>query len=60
MDWIKEAAKATHTSRETIREALRQGKLPFGTAVLCDGRWAYIPFPPLLKQYLNIDYEEEP
>mgnify|MGYP000155396826 FL=1 len=58
MGEIEKIAKALHTSPSTIRQGLIQKVLPFGCAVECNKRYAYIIFPPKVEEYVG-KYKEE-
>lgn len=55
---VKDIAKALNTSPLTIRKGLEQGIFPFGCAVECEKRFAYLFFPNKVKEYLG-EVEEQ-
>ncbi len=49
-----EAGKKLHKNAEWVRAGLRQGRLPFGTAVQSkSGRWNYIIFKNKFCSYVK-------
>lgn len=54
-----EAAQILNTSPQFVREAMRQGKLPIGTAIKMSSRWSFQISPKLLAEYSGADVEKE-
>jgi predicted DNA-binding protein (UPF0251 family) len=50
---IKKAAEIMQTSQQFIREGLKSGKLPFGTAVNPHGKHIYYISPKLFYDYVG-------
>ena len=59
MSDVQKVAKALGTSEQTIRRGFEQKALPFGAAVRCEKRYAYIVFPEKVKEYLGIDLRDQ-
>lgn len=55
---VNDIAKAMGTSPLTIRRGLEQGVFPFGCAVECEKRFAYLFFSNKVKEYLG-EVEEQ-
>ncbi len=54
---VEEAAKVLGKTSMYIRIGLRNNRLPFGTAVLCEGgRWSYSIPTTLFTAYLKGDW----
>ena len=51
----KQAARIIGASDDFVREAMRQGKLPIGTAVKMSNRWSYNISPKLLEEYIGAE-----
>lgn len=60
MSNIRRIAKAIGTSELTLRRGMEQKVVPFGAAVKCNKRYAYIFWPSKVKEYVGIDLNEEP
>ena len=56
---VTEAAKILEASPEYIRDALRQGMIPIGSAAKMSSRWTYHISPKLLAEYSGADVEKE-
>ena len=50
---VNEAAAQMGVTGELLREALKQGKFPFGVAVKMEKRWAYYINPATFDLYLR-------
>ena len=52
---IAKIAKVLGCEPLTVREGLKQGSFPFGTAVKCKKEYAYILYPKRVKEVLGIE-----
>lgn len=51
---VERVAKAMGAGEQFVREALKQGKLPFGVAIKFEsGKWRYVIFPEKAEEYLG-------
>ena len=50
---VKETAQLMGASTDFVRRGLRQGVLPFGSAVACNARWTYYIDSRKLAAYLR-------
>lgn len=52
---IKMAAKKLQIAEETLREGLRQGAFPFGTAfkIKDSSYWKYVIYPKKFEEYVG-------
>lgn len=51
---VKEASEMLGVSQPFIREGLKSGRLPIGSAVqINEGRWTFHISPGLLKEYMT-------
>lgn len=48
-------ARALGVNPQTVRRGLEQGCYPFGCAVKCEKGYSYQFFPPLVKEYLDVE-----
>ena len=50
---VKEAAQLLNKSQQFVREGLKSGVLPIGTAVKMSSKWTYHISKKLLNDYLG-------
>lgn len=51
----KEVARLIGASDDFVREAMKQGKLPIGSAVKMSSKWTYNISPKLLAEYIGVE-----
>ena len=59
MSNIRRIAKAIGTSELTLRRGMEQKVVPFGAAVKCNKRYAYLIWPEKVREYVGIDLNDD-
>lgn len=59
---FSKVARAQGVSTITLREALKQGVIPYGAAFKAEGsgRYTYMFFPEKVREYLGLDLGKMP
>lgn len=55
---VQQAAKLLGKSTLFVREAIKQDKLPIGTAIKTSGKWTFSISPQALADYMGVSVRE--